>query len=432
MGSPRRSEPAWNTISSFFSNLWNTITSSAKSQWDGLVSAVTGNPVKPTADIGAGLQSSMTQATQAVNAVPTTHVTTFTGDPSNVVTAANTGTTTIDTVKSTHGTAFTGDPRLGCRRVWRRRQRRSRRWRRRHRPVVFTADITDITAKTQTATTQIAAVAATHVTTLTGDLTGANGVTQAASTATTQINAIPATHKTTLTIDDAAALQQIQQFTAAINAIPTSHVTTLSTVQGAAGGGIIMKMAIGGVVPIANGFTPMGSDRAAIVPPNTMRLIGDRPVDDEAFIPINNSGVSQAILTETASRMGYNDAPMARGGRSWDDDGDGDDFWGWWGRHRGGGGAGGPSSSGSTLTASAAAVPDMRRMVSQYQTAGGTASISAMRAYRQRTGPPPRSPPLRPPVNIHCDTSNLGRLLFELFRGSIRSQGGNVQVVLGS
>ena len=59
-----------------------------------------------------------------------------------------------------------------------------------------------------------------------------------------------------------------------------------------------MKMAIGGVVPMADGFTPMGSDRAAIVPPNTMRLIGDRPFDDGAFIPINNSGVSQAILTE--------------------------------------------------------------------------------------------------------------------------------------
>ena len=71
-------------------------------------------------------------------------------------------------------------------------------------------------------------------------------------------------------------------------------------------------------------------------------------------------------------------------------------------------------------------------MVSQYQTAGGTASISAMRAYHQADRPAAPQPAAAPPVNIHCDTSNLGRLLFELFRGSIRSQGGNVQVVLGS
>lgn len=377
---------------------------------------------------GANLLAAAAGGTTAITGVVPDWLTKFAGDAANLVGAATTGEAALEGVKSTHGSTFTGDA-SGLIKAATDATTEINKVPTQPPASVLTADITDITTKTQTASTQIAAVAATHVTTITGDLTGTTGITQSATDATTQINAIPATHKTTLTIDDAAALAEIQNFIQQINSIPTSHVTTLSTVQGAAGGGIIMKMAIGGVVPMADGgaFSPMGADRAAIVPPNTMRLIGDRPVDDEAFIPINNSGVSQAILTETASRMGYNVAPMSRGGRSWGDDDD--DFWGWF-RH--GRGRGGPSSSGSTLTASAAAVPDMRRMVSQYQTAGGTASISAMRAYHQADRPAAPAPAAPPPVNIHCDASNLGRLLFELFRSSIRAQGGNVQVALGS
>jgi hypothetical protein len=49
---------------------------------------------------------------------------------------------------------------------------------------------------------------------------------------------------------------------------------------------------------------PMSGRRAAIVPPNTWRIIGDRVRDDEAFIPINNSPRSQSLLAETARRMG--------------------------------------------------------------------------------------------------------------------------------
>jgi hypothetical protein len=63
------------------------------------------------------------------------------------------------------------------------------------------------------------------------------------------------------------------------------------------------------------GASPMPGGVAEIVPPNTLRVIGDRLTDDEAFIPINGSPRSRAILEQTASRMGYGLArPMADGG----------------------------------------------------------------------------------------------------------------------
>jgi hypothetical protein len=44
---------------------------------------------------------------------------------------------------------------------------------------------------------------------------------------------------------------------------------------------------------------------AQVVGPNTWRVIGDRDQDDEAYIPINSSARSLAILAQTAGRMGY-------------------------------------------------------------------------------------------------------------------------------
>lgn len=57
----------------------------------------------------------------------------------------------------------------------------------------------------------------------------------------------------------------------------------------------------------------MSSTVAKIVGPNTWRIIGDRPVGDEAFIPINSSRRSQQILAITAQRMGYSLSPQATG-----------------------------------------------------------------------------------------------------------------------
>jgi TP901 family phage tail tape measure protein len=65
-----------------------------------------------------------------------------------------------------------------------------------------------------------------------------------------------------------------------------------------AAGNIIETYANGGLRPMRGGL-------AQIVAPNTWRVIGDRVRDDEAYIPINQSLRSQALLNETASRMGY-------------------------------------------------------------------------------------------------------------------------------
>jgi hypothetical protein len=55
----------------------------------------------------------------------------------------------------------------------------------------------------------------------------------------------------------------------------------------------------------------MRANHASIVPPRTYRMIGDRARDDEAYIPINQSARSKALLAITANRMGYGLAPLA-------------------------------------------------------------------------------------------------------------------------
>lgn len=67
-------------------------------------------------------------------------------------------------------------------------------------------------------------------------------------------------------------------------------------------GGIAKAYASGG---FERKLTPMRGGLAAIVPPNTWRIVGDRLRDDEAYIPINQSHRSVALLSETAQRMGY-------------------------------------------------------------------------------------------------------------------------------
>ncbi|MCA1185703.1 phage tail tape measure protein [Saccharopolyspora sp. 6T] len=65
-------------------------------------------------------------------------------------------------------------------------------------------------------------------------------------------------------------------------------------------GGLLKAFAAGGI-----NLTPMRGGVADIVPPNTWRVVGDRMRDDEAYIPINRSSRSTALLEETARRMGY-------------------------------------------------------------------------------------------------------------------------------
>ncbi|ACU39451.1 phage tail tape measure protein [Actinosynnema mirum] len=66
-------------------------------------------------------------------------------------------------------------------------------------------------------------------------------------------------------------------------------------------GNIIKRFAEGGL----HKLMPMSAGIAQIVPPNTWRVVGDRLVDDEAYIPINRSRRSQELLAYTASEMGY-------------------------------------------------------------------------------------------------------------------------------
>lgn len=66
-------------------------------------------------------------------------------------------------------------------------------------------------------------------------------------------------------------------------------------------GNILRAFAGGGFA----GLTPMKGGLASIVPPNTWRVVGDRLRDDEAYIPINQSARSLAILRSTADQMGF-------------------------------------------------------------------------------------------------------------------------------
>lgn len=59
------------------------------------------------------------------------------------------------------------------------------------------------------------------------------------------------------------------------------------------------------------GASPL-SPIAQMVPPGTLRVVGDRMDVDEAFIPLDGSPRSMAILMETMRRMGVQ--PMANGG----------------------------------------------------------------------------------------------------------------------
>lgn len=95
-------------------------------------------------------------------------------------------------------------------------------------------------------------------------------------------------------------------------------VATVSVVAnkiGFAAGGIYPN-AEGNIVPMANGGQSRPSHFAGHrtrsmhgaahkVPPNTWRVVGDRKTGAEAYIPITKSVRSQALLSETARRMGF-------------------------------------------------------------------------------------------------------------------------------
>lgn len=355
-------------------------------------------------------------ANLGIGGVPTTHgPTAFTGDASNITASAGQA-----------GTAIKGVPVPT--------------------PSVFTADVSNLVAGAGTASTSIGAVPSTHPTTITGD---PSNLVAGAGTASTSIAGIPTDHSTAINATDNAT-SVINSIISAMNSLQDKTVTITTvyrTVQAA--GGLIATP--GGVTPMASGgnLSPnMSGSVARVVPPNTWRVIGDRMTDDEAFIPINNSSASKAILSETANRMGHALTPMADGGYNQAGD--------WLQRLLGNyyhGGGGGTPTPPPVLKQSS--VPLYERF-SHLATrnigfgAGNTVAVtSSVQGYR-RTGQYSTGnielPPVAggggsggsgPPVHVHCHfdgdgLDDLGRSVMTFLRKGIRVQGGNVQSVLGN
>lgn len=204
----------------------------------------------------AGLNAAIAQATGGISAVQPEHWTGFFGDTGNILASAGTATSGINAVPGDHPTAFNGDP---------------------------------------------------------------GGAVAAAGTAGDAINGVPDRVDTDINAQDNAS-SVIRDVWNALNGINGHVVTTfIDTVRRFFGdGGMILAdgavaMAPGGTLA-AGRMQPMSSKTARIVPPNTQRVIGDRMTDDEAFIPINDSPWSTAILGETARRKGFALVPMDHGG----------------------------------------------------------------------------------------------------------------------
>jgi hypothetical protein len=133
-----------------------------------------------------------------------------------------------------------------------------------------------------------------------------------------QIYGIPDERNTEITADTKQASDAAAQLKVQLESIKDRKVTITVDQNGIVTGqwfgnrqtGVGMEAA--GSINVkrydTGGFnlTPnMSASVAKVVGPNTWRVIGDRTQDDEAFIPINSSARSLAILAQTAGRMGY-------------------------------------------------------------------------------------------------------------------------------
>lgn len=124
-----------------------------------------------------------------------------------------------------------------------------------------------------------------------------------------EVNAIPGTKDITVRAQTQDARNNIQGL------ISSFAGKTIDLIARVIGGG-----AIGGIQPVmpmmAGGITStMSSSTAVIVPPRTFRMIGDRQIGDEAFIPlVPQSARSQSILAEANRRMGMVAVPAGQSG----------------------------------------------------------------------------------------------------------------------
>lgn len=123
----------------------------------------------------------------------------------------------------------------------------------------------------------------------------------------------------------ATTMEARRQLDALIASYKNRVITMGAAILGGNAMGNIIHNEVGRIVGYADGgkhLRRMSANRAEIVAPNTWRVIGDRPKDDEAYIPINRSARSRALLAETARRMGFSMfgnggvASASRGGRN--------------------------------------------------------------------------------------------------------------------
>jgi len=264
----------------------------------------------------SGVQSAAQQATAAATGVAQTMTTLFLGDAGALIGVAATATGNVTQVPTNHPTTFTGDA-SGA--VGAAQQATTATQGVQDKNVNITGDASAFTNAVTEANNSLNTLQDRLI-----KITGDNAVlVQAAQDSVTQLNAI-VDKNIKINADNSQALQAIQQVQQALDSlqdktvtVTTNYVTT-GTPPGQAAGGIVQRMAGGG------SLTPMSGQSARIVPPNTWRVIGDRMRGDEAFIPINQSPRSMAILGTTANRMGFRLAPMHSGGfasgdgRAWD------------------------------------------------------------------------------------------------------------------
>jgi hypothetical protein len=103
-----------------------------------------------------------------------------------------------------------------------------------------------------------------------------------------------------------ADLARLRLAMTTVDNIVMSPIAKINSAFGNAQGNLLQFNARGNL-------NPMSGSLAQIVPPNTWRVVGDRPHGDELFAPLDGSARSHALMAEGARRMGARYLPMADG-----------------------------------------------------------------------------------------------------------------------
>ena len=142
-----------------------------------------------------------------------------------------------------------------------------------------------------------------------GPLAKALGLSQSqVQTLIAQYDLVPATIVTTIDANTAPAFNAVQTLLTRIS--NTNATIDVNVAAGAAQHGVQIPQALGGIVKFwadggigARALSPM-PPIAQMVPPNAMRVVGDRSDVDEAYIPLDGSRRSRNILAEANRAMG--------------------------------------------------------------------------------------------------------------------------------